>query len=267
MNQTPAPVWTASPQVGTALVLRAFGVERLTALPGWHDDEDTPLGRSADEVARTARRLDHVQRNMVALAVSIRSDMQRVIDGDDVDLPQTHGLLGSTAQSLDLLSARRTEPYQHLDALTQLHKTLAVSSPPDSGKNRAPATAAPAPAPAPEAKLNATQKAMLELVAKGLITVQESGVHRGARMTAPGVDVSPASVNVLIKRKLVDRDTSTSLYAGQRLRLTVAGARVHATLTGAGSATSAGSGAAPSVGAEPATVISAHAPRTVRSTR
>lgn len=124
------PPATDPTKVGTALVLAVFGVERLSAIPGWHDDEDSPLGRSADEIHRTARRLDHVQQSMVSLASTIRRDMQRVVNGDDVDLPQTHGLLGSSALALDLLCARRAELHQHLDALTQLHKILAANRPP-----------------------------------------------------------------------------------------------------------------------------------------
>ncbi|MFB7672677.1 hypothetical protein ACFC26_14830 [Kitasatospora purpeofusca] len=253
MSNPAPPARPADPsQVGTALVLHTLGVERLVELPGWHDEENTPLAMSAEEVVRIARRLDRVQQNMVTLATTVRRDMQRVIDGDDIDLPHTHGILGSTAQSLDLLSARRTELYQHLDRIARLHKALAESDPPASRAGHiagppARAEERSAAGPAREARLNTTQRAMLEAVADGRITVHSIGTRD--RMSAPGLDLSPASVNVLIKRNLVERDTSTSLYSGQRLRLTAAGARVHATLTGTPPAASTPAPAAPAVAA------------------
>ncbi|MGW2542731.1 hypothetical protein ACWC5I_18120, partial [Kitasatospora sp. NPDC001574] len=217
-------------KVGTALVLAVFGVDRLAAIPGWHDDQDSPLGRSADEVHRTARRLDHVQQNMVALAGAIRSDMQRVIDGDDVDLPQTHGLIGSSALSLDLLCARRAELYQHLDALTQLHKILTASQPPAPPAHQE----GPAPTRSAEdqqgpAKLSAPQRKALDAVARGKVYLQTSSIRSSARVTTTE-PVSALSVTTLIRRKLVEADTSTSLYQGQRLRLTATGTRLHAAL-------------------------------------
>ncbi|MFJ1707608.1 hypothetical protein [Kitasatospora sp. NPDC088346] len=233
----PAPaVPAAEPTaVGTALVLQALGVDRLVSIPGWHDDEDTPLGHLAGKVRSTASRLDHVQRNMVTLATSIRRDMQRVIDGHDVDLPQTHGLIGSSALSLDLLCARRAELYQHLDALTQLHKILAANRPPAPPvQPEGPATARTAKATQHPAKLNEAQRKALEAVARGRVYLQTSSLRSSARVTT-SEPVSAVSVTALIKRKLVEADTRTSLYQGQKLRLTPAGTRLHAAVVGAAS--------------------------------
>ncbi|MER6398520.1 hypothetical protein ABT263_21070 [Kitasatospora sp. NPDC001603] len=229
------PPATDPTKVGTALVLAVFGVERLSAIPGWHDDEDSPLGRSADEIHRTARRLDHVQQSMVSLASTIRRDMQRVVNGDDVDLPQTHGLLGSSALSLDLLCARRAELHQHLDALTQLHKILSANRPPATPvQPEGPAAARTAEAPQRPAKLNEAQRKALDAVARGRVHLQAGSVRSSARVTT-SEPVSAVSVTALIKRKLVEADTRTSLYQGQKLRLTAAGTRLHAAVVGAAS--------------------------------
>ncbi|KQV20920.1 MULTISPECIES: hypothetical protein [unclassified Kitasatospora] len=264
----PAPARpTADPtRVGTALVLRALGVERLTATPGWHDEDDTPLGRLTSEVHRTARRLDHVQQNLVALASSIRRDMQRVIDGADVDLPQTHGVLGSTAQSLDLLVARRAELHQHLEALTELHKVLtsAASSPPPAAEAESKArTNSP---PRREAKLSDPQKQVLDAVALGTVTVRETSIRQGTKISAGGQRLSPASVNSLIERKLIVRDTSTNLYFGQKLRLTDAGARLRASLAGTSPARTPLPISLPG-NAGPTPPVSVHPPRTTPGAR
>ncbi|MFF2041804.1 hypothetical protein ACFVVX_15350 [Kitasatospora sp. NPDC058170] len=233
----PAPAVSAAEPtaVGTALVLKALGVDRLVSIPGWHDDEDTPLGRSAGEVRSTARRLDHVQQNMVALATGIRRDMQRVVDGKDVDLPQTHGLIGSSALPLDLLCARRAELYQHQDTLTQLHKILVAGPPPAPPvQPEGPATARVAEAPLRPAKLNEAQRKALDAVARGRVYLRSSSVRGDASVTT-SEPVSAVSVTALIKRKLVEADTRTSLYQGQKLRLTPAGTRLHAAVVGAAS--------------------------------
>ncbi|MFC9327896.1 HAD family hydrolase [Kitasatospora sp. NPDC057015] len=274
VTQPPAPAVarpTADPtKVGTALVLRTLGVERLSVLAGWHDDEDTPLGRLTDEVHRTARRLDHVQQSLVTLATSIRRDMQRVIAGDDVDLPQTHGLLGSSAQSLDLLVARRAELYQHLDGLTQLHKILAAAPASASVGPTAEQTASEhrgTEPPPRTTKLSSAQQRVLDAVARGRVTVHEGSIHNGLKIYALGVQVSTASVNSLIERKLIDRDTSTSLYVGQKLRLTAAGARVHASLPGIPPAGKASSPRTPPAVSEPPAAVSIHPPRTTAGQR
>ncbi|GAA2267081.1 hypothetical protein GCM10010430_60300 [Kitasatospora cystarginea] len=207
------PAHSAAPstRVGTATVLRTLGVEHLSAVPGWDDGDDTPLGRVNSEIRTTVRRLDHVQERLVALARTIRDDMQLVLDGNDGALLQANGLLASTAQSLDTLATRRVELYERLDALTGLHQVLAVSS--------GPAPKAPADA---VVELNEAQRQALDAVARSQVTVNES-------------DLAPTAfspVNSLMDRHLVDRDRSTSLYQGQRLRLTPLGARVHAALAG-----------------------------------
>ncbi|WP_395297286.1 hypothetical protein ACF9IK_30515 [Kitasatospora hibisci] len=210
-----------SPRVGTAMVLQALGVERLSAVAGWTDGDDTPLGRLNSEIRTAVRRLDHVQERLVALAGSIRDDMQLVIDGHDGALLQANGLLASTAQSLDALALRRAELYERLDALTGLHKVLATS-----------------PVPTPKAPiktavtLNKAQRQALDAVARGLVTVSESSIRRGRRISAPGLQLHPATVNSLIDRRLVVQDASTSLYHGRQLLLTPLGARLHAALAG-----------------------------------
>jgi hypothetical protein len=233
------------------MVLQALGVERLSALAGWSDGDDAPLGRLNSEIRTAVRRLDHVQERLVALACSIRDDMQLVVDGHDGGLLQAHGLLASTAQSLDALALRRAELYERLDALTGLHKVLAASPVPTP---KAPTETAVA--------LNRAQRQALDAVARGLVTVSESSIRQGLRISAPGLQLRPATVNSLIDRRLVVRDTSTSLYHGQQLRLTSLGARVHAAAAGT---TIADRTAAPAEQGQPTTDSTHPAPSTTRT--
>ncbi|MFJ9446731.1 hypothetical protein ACIRRH_33460 [Kitasatospora sp. NPDC101235] len=218
--------------IGTAMVLREFDVAHPRDIPGGRDDEGSLLGSSASEVLRVARRLDHVQQNMVASARSIRSDVQRVIDGLDTDMPLTTGVIGTSAHTLDLLCARRAELHQRLERLAGLHQLLATRLPAE------PATPERTPTPQRAAeqsrpvKLSAPQRLALDAVARGEVIVRESGIRHGQQIISPGMRVSTVSVNWLIDRKLVEHDMSRSLYAGRKLRPTPAGSRVHASLAG-----------------------------------
>ncbi|MFE4514050.1 hypothetical protein ACFRMQ_07610 [Kitasatospora sp. NPDC056783] len=232
LSGTPAPAPTDPTMIGTAMVLKEFDVGHPRDIPGVRDDEGSLIASSASEVLRVARRLDQVQQNMVASARSIRGDVQRVIDGLDTDMPLTTGVLGTSAHTLDLLCARRAELHQRLDRLIGLHKLLASQTPAE------PATPARAPErqratePPRPVKLSSPQRLALDAVARGKVTVQESGIRHGQQIISPGMRVSAVSVNWLIDRKLVDHDMSRSLYVGRKLRLTPAGARVHASLAG-----------------------------------
>ncbi|MBV6695569.1 hypothetical protein KV557_00310 [Kitasatospora aureofaciens] len=241
---------TPSTRVGTATVLRTLGVERLSAVPGWDDGDDTPLGRVNSEIRTAVRRLDHVQERLVALARTIRDDMQLVLDGNDGALLQANGLLASTAQSLDTLATRRVELYERLEALTGLHQVLATTA--------APPPQAPAEKPI---KLNDAQRRALDAVARGQVTVSEHSIRQGRQVTADGIQLHPATVNSLMERRLADRDRSTSVFVGQKLRLTPLGARVHAALAGTAATSRA---AAPLEQNRPATVSAQPAPSTER---
>ncbi|GLW58200.1 hypothetical protein [Kitasatospora phosalacinea] len=206
------------------MVLQILDVPDLQAIPGSREDEDTPLGRSAADVAHLARRLDIVQYTLVTVATSIRRDMLRVIDGDDADLPQSHGVLGSSAQSLDFLVVRRTELFQALERATGLHQVLAAAQP--QAEQR------PA-APAQEEKLTAPQREALEAVATGQVAMSDSGTQRPMRVMAAGLTVDRKALDALFRRKLVERDTSTSLFVGQTVRPTAADRRILAAATAA----------------------------------
>ncbi|MER7701612.1 hypothetical protein ABTX81_01750 [Kitasatospora sp. NPDC097605] len=247
MNQpsdTPRPASADPTTIGTAMVLKEFDVGRLRDIPGGRDDEGGLLGSSASEVLRVARRLDHVQQGMVTTARSIRGDVQRVIDGLDADMPLTTGVIGTSAHALDLLCARRAELHQRLDRLIGLHQLLAARMPAEpAAPDRAP-TRQRAAEPSRPIRLSASQRLALDAVARGEVTVHSMSVRQGRRVISPGMRVSAVSVTWLIDRKLVEHDRSRSLYQGQKLRLTPAGARVHATLAGTAHAEAASPSAA-----------------------
>ncbi|MGW3183256.1 hypothetical protein ACWDD9_28670 [Kitasatospora sp. NPDC001119] len=252
--------------IGTAMVLREFDIGHPRDIPGGRDDEGSLLGSSASEVLRVARRLDHVQQNMVASARSIRGDVQRVIDGLDTDMPLTTGVLGTSAHTLDLLCARRAEIHQRLDRLIGLHKLLAAQTPAEPATpERAPERQRAAEPPRP-VKLSPSQRLALDAVARGEVTVRSSGMRHGEQIISPGMRVSTVSVNWLIDRKLVGHDMSRSLYVGRELRLTPAGARVHASLSGS-PGTEAAPTTATSPGQGPAQAASTQPPRTAKAAR
>ncbi|GAA2119444.1 hypothetical protein GCM10009759_67540 [Kitasatospora saccharophila] len=227
MSQPTAPA-ASSASVGTEMVLRVFDVPNLRAIPGWQEDEDTPLGRSADDVAHLARRLDIVQQTLVSVAAGIRRDMDRVIGGDDADMPLSHGVLSNSGQSLDFLVVRRSELFQALERAVGLHRLLAAH-PPAPPPEQKPA----APAQQKEKKLTATQRATLEAVATGKVTMHASEMRKPMQVGAAGVQVDRKALNVLFQRKLVERDTRTSLFVGQTVRPTAAGLRMLAVLNAA----------------------------------
>ncbi|MFF2657356.1 hypothetical protein ACFVUH_08315 [Kitasatospora sp. NPDC058032] len=236
MNQpsdTPTPASTDPTMIGAAMVLKEFGVGRLRDIPGGHDDEGGLLASSASEVLRVARRLDHVQQSMVDKARSLRGDLQRVIDGLDADIPMTTGVIGTSAHALDLLCARRAEPHQRLERLIGLHQLLAARMPAEpAAPDRAPTRQRGPAEPSRPMKLSPSQRLALDAVARGEVTVHSMSIRQGQRVISPGMRVSSVSVTWLLDRKLVEHDRSRSLYHGQKVRLTPAGARVHATLAG-----------------------------------
>ncbi|MFF2955713.1 hypothetical protein ACFVVU_30750 [Kitasatospora sp. NPDC057965] len=233
MNQpSDTPTLSDPTMIGTALVLKEFGVGRLRDIPGGRDDEGGLPGSSAGEVLRVARRLDHVQQGMVASARSIRGDVQRVIDGLDAEMPLTTGVIGTSAHALDLLCARRAELHQRLDRLIGLHRLLTAQAPAEpAAPDRTPARQRAVEA-SRLMKLSASQRQALDAVARGDVTVHSMSIRQGQRVISPGMRVSAVSVTWLLDRKLVEHDRSRSLYHGQKLRLTPAGARIHASLSG-----------------------------------
>ncbi|QKW20609.1 hypothetical protein HUT16_17400 [Kitasatospora sp. NA04385] len=210
-----------STRVGTEMVLRILDVPDLRSIPGWREDENTPLGRSAADIAHLARRLDILQQTLVNVATSIRRDMDRVVDGTDVDL-QSCGVLGSSGQSLDSLIVRRTALLQELERSVGLHLALAASplAPPFGQR-----PAAPAPAKK-DKKLTAPQREALEAVSTGKVTMYSSSKRGELRMLTHGAKVSRKALGNLLQRKLVERDTSTSLFVGQTVRPTATGLRM-----------------------------------------
>ncbi|MFF2747822.1 hypothetical protein ACFVVA_20005 [Kitasatospora sp. NPDC058048] len=269
MNQlsgTPTPASADPTLIGTAMVLKEFDAGHPRDIPGGREDEGSLLGTSASEVLRVARRLDHVQQNMVASARSIRSDVQRVIDGLDADMPLTTGVIGTSAHTLDLLCARRAELHQRLERLIGLHKLLVARMPAQATAPERTPTRQRAAEPSRPMKLSSSQRLALDSVARGQVTAQLTSIRHGERITSSDMRVSVVSVNWLIDRKLVEHDMSRSLFVGRKLRLTAAGARVHASLTGSpGPAPASRTAATPDP--TPAQAASTHPPRTVKAAR
>ncbi|MFJ7278278.1 hypothetical protein [Kitasatospora sp. NPDC098663] len=218
MTQTPA----APTGIGTALVPQRLSAERLSELPGQDEGTSTPLGRVTREIHTTASLLDNIQERLVGRARTIRADMQLVIAGRD-PLAQATGGLGPDSQALHALAVRGNELHGQLEVLTDLHQLLAAA--PDPAPP--PPTNTPVQTVTAELRVNDTQLRALDAVARGKVFVSEYSIQQGRKIQAD-VQVRPATLQFLIDKRLAVQDTSTSLYVGQKVRITSLGARVHA---------------------------------------
>ncbi|WP_370220411.1 DUF4259 domain-containing protein [Kitasatospora sp. GAS1066B] len=228
---TPRPVKLKATDVGTRMVHQTLGVDHIRSLPG--TDDGGPLGELLEQLARTAVRMDHVQDNLVSLARMIQRDMQAVIDGRDVDQPQTRGVVGSAALSLDLLVARRAELHERLTGLTETYRSLSTWTAAAQPAAPAPAEKASAnKAPDNPVTLTSTQEKALAAIATGNVLLHEGGRLGAWIVHAPrGVRITNATLNALFSKELANRDTSTSLYVGQKIYLTPDGHERHAALS------------------------------------
>ncbi|MET8623704.1 DUF4259 domain-containing protein [Kitasatospora sp. NPDC004669] len=245
VSYTPLPVLPEHTQVGTRIVHQELGVDRFRSLAG--AGTDTPLGLLVQQLRSNAVRMDEVQARLVVLAKSIQSDLQRIADGRDVDRPDTNGVLGSTAMSIDLLIARRFELHKSLTGLISTYRALAASQPP-------PTQTAPALAPQPQqpVKLTDAQVTALGHIAGGRVRMVEGGIRSIRRISAPGnVRISTATVDSLIDKRLVERDRSTSLFVGQDLHLTAEGRERYTALTASQRASAARTRSAKTAGSQP----------------
>lgn len=222
---SPEPSWPRD--LGSATLRDALGVKDL------HDLKPDPAQvQVARDLVKSAHRLDHVHNQLVQLAASASQDLQRIAEGADDPLTATHGALGSTALSIELLAARRAELLRQLPSLIDAYRRLAAATAPgaDATADRRSA-ARPTASRATLIRLSDAQKTALVAIGRGEARIYES--LRGSKRTVicSGPEhILPATVHTLAKHKLVLWDTGTSLYTGQRLSLTPAGERLRAAI-------------------------------------
>jgi len=236
MSRDPAK----STALGTQTVCAALGIADMTKLippPG--------LSLAATEILRIAYRVDHVNKELIGLAASAARDLQHLADGLDNPLHATHGVLGHTGVRIDLLAARRSELMEQLPTLIRLYQQAAASAAPattpvavaaEERRNAARAT----PSRVRPPSLSETQQQALIAIGRGNAQLWSS--IRGGRLsvTSQGPErIRPSTVDVLVERKLVLRDTSTSWISGQRLSLTPDGEKLRDTIVAKRGATSA----------------------------
>ncbi|MEU6234663.1 hypothetical protein [Kitasatospora sp. NPDC047058] len=250
--------------LGSRLVWSELQAEQPEDLPGHRTA--TLHGAVADLIVSTANRLDGVQIRVVALAASLRDDLQRIAAGHDADLPVTTGVLRGSAVDLDLLVARRSELHRSLTALIDVYKELPTFVPP------------PTTAPVPTAKrapaagrLPPRQEEALRLVGSSTVTIFK-GVRGSVRVVAGGADVKVATVDALIGKGLVDHYERKDLFRGHDLTLTPEGQTRYEALTAKPPAARSAAALArptglPAAPEAPAAVAVAVSPPTGRSRR
>ncbi|MGW2397105.1 hypothetical protein ACWCYY_11185 [Kitasatospora sp. NPDC001664] len=199
--------------LGNRLVWSELQVERPRDLPG--HGTATLHGAVADQIASTAVKLDDVQTRLVALAASLRDDLQRIEAGHDATLPVTNGIIRNGALDIDLLVTRRTELHRSLTALIGVYKELPTFVPP--------------PAPVPTAKTAAAvtrlpqrQEEALRLIGSSTVTLFK-GVRGSVSVVAPGAAIKAATVDALIGKQLVNHYARKDLFRGHDLSLTPEG--------------------------------------------
>ncbi|MFE6053118.1 hypothetical protein ACFQ6N_20355 [Kitasatospora sp. NPDC056446] len=199
--------------LGSRTVWSELQVERVRDLPGHRTA--TLHGAVADQVASTAVKLDDVQTRLVALAASLRNDLQRIEAGHDTTMPVTNGILRNSALDIDLLVTRRTELHRSLTALIGIYKELPAFVPPPAPAS----TAKRAPA---ASRLPPRQEEALRLIGSSAVTIFK-GVRGSVRVVAGGADVKVATVDALIGKGLVDHYARKDLFQGHNLALTPEG--------------------------------------------
>lgn len=119
--------------------------------------------------------------------------------------------------------------------------TACPTEPAPANSNRTRSAPATEPAAGRPSKLTVAQRAALQAIAAGTAVMYDSGRGPMRVTAAGGVRITMPTFEALRRLGLVDRDTSTSLYSGQKLYATAAG---RATLA-VPPATAAGVGPAP----------------------
>ncbi|MFE2722776.1 hypothetical protein [Kitasatospora sp. NPDC059327] len=210
--------------LGNRLVWSELQVERPRDLPG--HGTATLHGAVADQIASTAVKLDDVQTRLVALAASLRDDLQRIEAGHDTTMPVTNGILRNGALDIDLLVTRRTELHRSLTALIGVYKELPAFVPPPP-----PALAPTAKTAAAVSRLPARQEEALRLIGSTTVTVH-NGMRAGAVMiVTPDADIKAATVDALIGKGLVNHYARKDLFRGHDLTLTPEGQSRYEALT------------------------------------
>jgi hypothetical protein len=164
--------------------------------------------------------------------------LHRATRGQGAHLVGSSGILQGNGTQIDVLAARRGQEIDHLERLLSAYQRSLASSPggtatPQRTDELASQQTALPDQPADRrrasgpVRVSNAQFAALEAIARGGVMVRESSVVRGMFVTAPNrVRISRATVDALLGKELADRDTSTSLYQGQRLTLSAQGEAV-----------------------------------------
>nr|BEK67534.1 hypothetical protein KPHV_47610 [Kitasatospora purpeofusca] len=199
--------------LGNRLVWSELQVERPRDLPG-HGTASLH-GAVADQIASTAVKLDDVQSRLVALAASLRDDLQRIEAGHDTTLPVTNGILRNGALDIDLLVTRRTELHRSLIALIGVYKELPAFVPP-------PAPVPPAKRAPAAGRLPLRQEEALQLIGSSTVTIFK-GTRGSIRVMASEAAITVATIDALIGKGLVDHYAHKAQFRGHDLTLTPEG--------------------------------------------
>ncbi|MFE2426883.1 hypothetical protein ACFXJ5_09040 [Streptomyces sp. NPDC059373] len=225
------------PQLGTRMLAEALDISDPADLLARHAPDSTP-GVLAPLVVHTALTLDDLNERLVRAAASAAEDLRRIAHGQDAHLVGSTGILHSDGPQINVLAARRGQEVGHLERLVNAYQhSLASSTDRATAPRRAeeltsqqtarPDQSAARHRTSAPVRVSTAQFTTLEAIARGGVMLRESSVVRGMFVTAPDrVRISRATVDALLGKELADRDTSTSLYQGQRLTLTAQGEAV-----------------------------------------
>lgn len=243
------------PYAGTRILAAALNVEDPADLLALHPPDSVP-GVLAPLLAHAVLTTDELDQQLVRVASSAAQDLLRMAEGRVPHITGRNGLLNATGAQIDVLAARRGQEIDHLERLmTAYSKSLAAS--PDGHRAEQRTSERTAHRPTAPTRVSLAQVKAMEVIAQGGVRLCDSGLAAGPFVSAPrGAHTSRPTVDALIARKLVTRDTSTSLFVGQSLSLTAQGeaflADVHARTSPRAEAarsrtTAADTGSSPSV--------------------
>jgi hypothetical protein len=206
---------------GTRFVIDALGTDpEQLSLSHTQDDPHALVARA---VAKTAGDVDSFHQSLMRRAAEAIRALQPVARGDDPDLPLTSGVLGTSAQDIDLLAARRGAAHQELVRLVTVYQQLSP---------------APASAAIP-ASLDRGPVRKGEAVSRGGLRWKQSPSPETAGHLSDGTGFLPplqaAAVEQLITGGLLTVDTTTTPAQGRPLTLTRSG--LNALLAADGTAT------------------------------
>lgn len=154
----------------------------------------------AEQVAARAARIDTRRLDLKNLAAS--------------DLVEPLHTLGRSLAALTVLL--------HFDQAAATPPTKATTATAGRHTDPAPTTAPQANGSSPP-KLTGPQKTALRLIQRGYVRIQEFRIGKPTVDAGISTRISMATINALQSKGLIRRDTTTSLYHGQRLLLTPAG--------------------------------------------